>query len=93
VGRVLRVADAVASLRPGDLAVPTVRRGCGQCPACAADQADLCFTGLIRERGIVGLHGFLAERVVEREKFLIPVQQELAPVAPLIESLCTPEGG
>src|ERR687885_1821441 len=75
----------------GDLVVPTVRRGCGECPACLDDQADLCFTGDTRERGIVGLHGSLAERIVGRERFLVPVPGELADVAPLVESLCTPE--
>src|SRR5438552_6325641 len=34
VGRVVQVGDAVSSLRAGDLVVPTVRRGCGACPAC-----------------------------------------------------------
>src|SRR6266567_1146240 len=91
VGRVLRVGAGVRSLRAGDLVVPTVRRGCATCPACAVGQADLCFTGNIRERGIVGLHGFLAEQIVEREENLIPVPPELASIAPLVESLCTPE--
>ena len=91
VGRVVRTADGVRSLRVGDLVVPTVRRGCGTCAACAVSQADLCFTGNIRERGIVGLHGFLSERIVDREEHLIRVPEELVEVAPLVESLCTPE--
>src|SRR5439155_13361135 len=44
-----------------------------------------------RERGIVALHGFLSERIVERENHLIGVPAELAEVAPLVESLTTPE--
>jgi threonine dehydrogenase-like Zn-dependent dehydrogenase len=91
VGRVLKTGEGVSGLSVGDAVVPTVRRGCGACAACAAGQADLCFTGNIRERGIVGLHGFLAERIVEREEHLIRVPHELVPVAPLVESLCTPE--
>jgi glucose 1-dehydrogenase len=91
VGRVVEVGPDVTTFQPGDLVVPTVRRGCGECEACAVDQADLCFTGRIRERGIVGLHGFLAERVVERSEHLIRVPADLAEVAPLVESLCTPE--
>jgi threonine dehydrogenase-like Zn-dependent dehydrogenase len=91
VGRVARVGDGVRSLRVGDVVVPTVRRGCGDCAACAVGQADLCFTGRIRERGIVGLHGFLSERIVEREENLIGVPDALAEVAPLVESLTTPE--
>jgi threonine dehydrogenase-like Zn-dependent dehydrogenase len=91
VGRVAGIGDAVRSLRVGDLVVPTVRRGCGECEACAVGQADLCFTGKIRERGIVGLHGFLSERIVEHEEHLIGVPPDLLVVAPLVESLCTPE--
>jgi glucose 1-dehydrogenase len=91
VGRVLEIGPAVKTLKPGDTVVPTVRRGCRECDACAANQSDLCFTGRIRERGIVGLHGFLAERIVEREEHLIRVPDDLAEVAPLVESLCTPE--
>jgi len=91
VGRVARIGSGVNSLKVGDVVVPTVRRGCGECPACAVGQADLCFTGKIRERGIVGLHGFLSERIVDKEENLIRVPDELAQVAPLVESLCTPE--
>jgi threonine dehydrogenase-like Zn-dependent dehydrogenase len=91
VGRVVRVGGGVSSLKVGDVVVPTVRRGCGECVTCAVGQADLCFTGKIRERGIVGLHGFLSERIVDKEENLIRVPDELAAVAPLVESLCTPE--
>jgi threonine dehydrogenase-like Zn-dependent dehydrogenase len=91
VGRVVEVGPDVRTLQPGDLVVPTVRRPCSECEACAAGQSDLCFTGRYRERGIVGLHGFLSERIVERSEFLIHVPADLAEVAPLVESLCTPE--
>jgi len=91
VGRILEVGPDVKTLKPGDTVVPTVRRGCGECDACAAAQVDLCFTGRYRERGIVGLHGFLSERIVDREEHLIHVSEDLADVAPLVESLCTPE--
>ncbi|MBV9355783.1 MAG: alcohol dehydrogenase catalytic domain-containing protein, partial [Chloroflexi bacterium] len=91
VGRVAEVGPAVRGLRVGDLVVPTVRRGCGACPACVVDQADLCYTGDVRERGILGLHGFLSERIVERAEHLVPVPAELESVAPLVESLTTPE--
>jgi glucose 1-dehydrogenase len=91
IGRVVAIGDAVRALVPGDLVVPTVRRGCGECEACAVGQSDLCFTGRIRERGIVGLHGFLSELIVEREEHLIGVPATLAQVGPLVESLCTPE--
>jgi threonine dehydrogenase-like Zn-dependent dehydrogenase len=91
VGRVLSVGPGVHSLRAGDVVVPTVRRGCGACRACEVGQVDLCSTGNYGERGIVRLHGFLTEQIVDREEHLIPVPQELAAIAPLVESLCTPE--
>lgn len=91
VGRVLEAGPQAGDLRPGDMVVPTVRRGCGECDACNAGQADLCFTGRYRERGIVGLHGYLTGRIVDRAEHLIRVPLELADVAPLVESLCTPE--
>lgn len=91
VGRVVEVGTGANGLHPGDVVVPTVRRGCDQCEPCAANQADLCTTGKYRERGIVGLHGFLAERIVEQSEHLIRVPKSLAAVAPLVESLCTPE--
>jgi threonine dehydrogenase-like Zn-dependent dehydrogenase len=91
VGRVVDVGSGVRDLAPGDLVVPTVRRGCGACPACAVGQADLCYTGQIKERGIVGLHGFLSERIVEQAEHLVHVPPELDQVGPLVESLTTPE--
>jgi threonine dehydrogenase-like Zn-dependent dehydrogenase len=91
VGRVLSTGAAVGGLQVGSLVVPTVRRGCGECRACAVGQADLCFTGRIRERGIVGLHGFLSEHIVERAEHLVPVPDAFSEVGPLVESLTTPE--
>jgi len=91
VGRVVEIGSDVTDLEPGDLVVPTVRRGCGECVACAVGQADLCYTGRIKERGIVGLHGFLSERVVDSAEHLVKVPRELQAVAPLVESLTTPE--
>jgi threonine dehydrogenase-like Zn-dependent dehydrogenase len=91
VGRVIDVGADVRGLRVGDVVVPTVRRPCGRCAECDAAQADMCATGLYRERGIVGLHGFLSERIVDRAENLIPVPENMVEVAPLVESLCTPE--
>lgn len=91
VGRVVSVGDGVQGLQEGDLVVPTVRRGCGECPLCAAGQADFCNSFKYFERGIVGLHGFLSERIVDQEENLVRVPEALATVGPLVESLCTPE--
>src|SRR5215510_13254631 len=40
VGRVVEVGSQVQGLNKGDLVVPTVRRGCGECVACGVGQAD-----------------------------------------------------
>jgi threonine dehydrogenase-like Zn-dependent dehydrogenase len=48
--------------REGDLVVPTVRRPCPErCLNCRNGEYDFCTTGNYRERGIKGLHGYLAE--------------------------------
>jgi threonine dehydrogenase-like Zn-dependent dehydrogenase len=91
VGRVAAVGSGVSGLQVGDVVVPTVRRPCGTCTECNAGQADMCSTGLYRERGIVGLHGFLSEHIVDRQQNLVRVPAEMVEVAPLVESLCTPE--
>lgn len=51
-GRVVDVGPAVTLVKPGDYAVFTVRRGCGQCRPCAMNRSDMCRTGLYAERGI-----------------------------------------
>ncbi|MBI2660904.1 alcohol dehydrogenase catalytic domain-containing protein, partial [Candidatus Woesearchaeota archaeon] len=42
-GRVEEVGDKVTSLKKGDYAVATARRGCGQCQSCFNGQSDMCF--------------------------------------------------
>lgn len=89
LGEVLQVGPSVHHLKPGDLVVPTVRRPCGdpECAACAVDRQDFCYTGGFSERGIQKLHGFMAERIVEREKYLHQVPSELRHLGVLIEPL------
>ena len=87
LGRVLTVGDEVKGLSAGDLVVPTVRRGCGDCPACASGQSDFCFTGRYTERGLHKLHGFFAERYVEEAQYLVKVPPGLAHVAVLTEPM------
>lgn len=86
-GAVTAVGAAVKTVRPGDLVIPTVRRGCGICAACSNFQSDFCYTGLYKERGIHKLPGFLSEEVVDEEAYLVPLPQALAPVAVWAEPL------
>lgn len=78
-------------VRPGDLAVLTVRRGCGRCLPCAMNRSDMCLTGDFRERGIRGLDGFQAEYVVDREPYVVAVPREIASTAVLTEPLSVVE--
>lgn len=87
LGRVLAVGREVEGLSAGDLVVPTVRRGCGECPPCASGQSDFCFTGRYTERGLHRLHGFFAERYVEEAQYLVKVPLGLAHVAVLTEPM------
>jgi len=91
MGRVELVGPEVKLLKPGDLVVPTVRRGCGQCPSCLNYQSDMCSTGNYTERGIHKAHGYLTEYIVEHEPYLVSVPEELGDVAVLTEPLSISE--
>jgi threonine dehydrogenase-like Zn-dependent dehydrogenase len=93
LGRVLRVGPAGTRVRPGDLVVTMVRRPCGRpdCRACARGRQDFCFTGEFTERGIKGRHGFMTERVVDRERYLHVVPAHLGEVGVLVEPLTIAE--
>lgn len=90
IGRVMEVGKAVARVKPGDCAVFTVRRGCG-CPPCLADRSDMCLTGKARERGIWGLDGYQTEVVVDEERYVVRVPEELEAVGVLTEPLSVAE--
>jgi threonine dehydrogenase-like Zn-dependent dehydrogenase len=89
LGSVLDVGPAVRRLKRGDLVAFTVRRPCPDpdCLACRAGRQDFCTTGHFQERGIKDVDGFMAELVVEDERYLVPVPRALADVAVLVEPL------
>jgi threonine dehydrogenase-like Zn-dependent dehydrogenase len=93
LGRVVEVGPGVSGLAVGDLAVPMVRRPCArtECPACRSGHPDFCETGAYTERGIAGAHGFLAEEVVEDERYLVRLAPELREVGVLTEPLTIAE--
>ncbi|MGH9395643.1 MAG: glucose 1-dehydrogenase [Terriglobia bacterium] len=86
-GQVVGVGSSVTRVKAGDHAVFTVRRGCGECPPCQMNRADMCQTGKYRERGIKGLDGYETEHVVDKEQYVVRVPPELAPVGVLAEPL------
>lgn len=91
LGKVTEVGPAVSRVRPGDLAVFTVRRGCGQCVPCGMNRSDLCKTGNYRERGIWGQDGFQTEFIVDREQYVVRVPPALEAVGVLCEPLSVAE--
>jgi glucose 1-dehydrogenase len=95
LAEVVEAGPDVATLRPGDLVVPMVRRPCphAACEPCRASRPDFCRTGDFREHGIRGAHGFMTERLVQEERFLTPVPRGLRAVAALVEPLTIAEKG
>jgi threonine dehydrogenase-like Zn-dependent dehydrogenase len=95
LGEVVEVGPAVKRVKPGELAVPSVRRPCPDpaCIACRADRQDFCYTGKFTERGINQRHGYMTEFVVEQECYLNPVPRPLREVAVLVEPLTIAEKG
>jgi threonine dehydrogenase-like Zn-dependent dehydrogenase len=90
-GQVVGVGSSVTRVKPGDYAVFTVRRGCGECANCNMNRADMCQTGKYRERGIRGLDGYQTEFVVDHEQYIVQVPAELEPVGVLMEPLSVVE--
>jgi glucose 1-dehydrogenase len=93
LAEVLEVGAAVDALAPGDLVVTMVRRPCGrpECPACAVGRPDFCVTGQFTERGINARHGFMTERVVDDQRYMIGVPRALRMVGVLVEPLTIAE--
>jgi glucose 1-dehydrogenase len=95
LGEVVEVGPNVTRVKVGDLVVPMVRRPCPHdyCVACRSDRQDFCFTGDFQERGIKERHGFMAQFVVDDEKYMNPVPKEMRDVAVLVEPLTIAEKG
>ena len=93
LAEVIETGPGVTHLKPGDLAVATVRRPCPVpgCIACRAGRQDFCYTGQYTERGIMRRHGYMTELVVEDEQYLNPVPHQLRDVAVLVEPLTIAE--
>lgn len=90
---VVQTGPEVTDLQPGDLVVPTVRRPCDDpaCTACLNGRPDFCMTGLYREHGIVRIHGFMTEFVVDEARYMRKVPAAIRDVAVLVEPLTIAE--
>jgi glucose 1-dehydrogenase len=84
------VIEDAGGFTAGDLVTATVRRSCGHCAACDQGSPDACATGDYTERGIMALHGFASELVVERPEHLVAVPASLGRLGVLAEpaSIC-----
>lgn len=93
LGRVTETGPQVKGLKPGDLVVTMVRRPCSDpsCAPCRAGRQDFCVTGGFKERGINGLQGFMTETVVDEEKYMNRVPEDLRDVGVLTEPLTIAE--
>jgi len=95
LGEVVEVGAKVTRVKVGDLVVPMVRRPCphDHCMACRSYRQDFCFTGDFTERGIKEQHGFMAQFVVDDERYMNPVPNSLRDIAVLVEPLTIAEKG
>ncbi len=95
LAEVIETGPEVHDLKPGDLAIPMVRRPCDhpECIACRAGRQDFCYTGDYRERGIKQMHGFMTERIVDEAHYMNPVPAAIRDVAVLVEPLTIAEKG
>ncbi|HXU24076.1 MAG TPA: glucose 1-dehydrogenase [Tepidiformaceae bacterium] len=91
LGRIAAIGTDVQGLDVGGLALFTVRRECGHCPECNANRADMCLSGDYTERGIKQRDGYETERVVDRARYLIPISDDIAASAVLVEPLTIAE--
>jgi threonine dehydrogenase-like Zn-dependent dehydrogenase len=93
LAEVVEVGTAVERLAPGDLVVPSVRRPCPHpgCLACRSGHQDYCYTGDFSERGIKEAHGYMAEYVVDHERYMNVVPPHLRDIAVLAEPLTIAE--
>ena len=93
LAEIVQVGSAVERFEAGDLVVPSVRRPCPHpgCLACRSGHQDYCYTGEFTERGIKKAHGFMAEYVVDHERYMNVVPPGLREIAVLAEPLTIAE--
>ena len=95
LGEIIEAGPEVKDFKPGDLAIPMVRRPCDhpECVPCRAGRQDFCSTGDYKERGIKQMHGFLTEQIVDDARYMNHVPQAIREVAVLVEPLTIAEKG
>jgi threonine dehydrogenase-like Zn-dependent dehydrogenase len=85
LGQVMEAPEG-SGFAPGDLVVGVVRRpDPGPCPACAADQWDMCRTGEFVERGIKLRDGYGSDRFRVDPRFAVRLDARVGDVGVLLE--------
>jgi threonine dehydrogenase-like Zn-dependent dehydrogenase len=85
LGEVVDAPDE-SGFAPGDLVAGVVRRPDPvPCPACAADEWDMCRNGGFVERGIKDAHGYGAERFRVDPRFAVRLDAALGDLGVLLE--------
>lgn len=88
LGKVVETGPQVTKVKPGDYAVFLVRRECDKgLPCCVNNRSDMCFTGEYTERGIKERDGYETEFVVDREKYLVKVPDNIKDIGVLTEPM------
>jgi threonine dehydrogenase-like Zn-dependent dehydrogenase len=92
-GRIVAVGPDVPSvIRPGGLAVATVRRP-GTSPYDAIGLQDMTTDDVYYERGINLRHGYLTEYYVEDHEYVVPLPDALEEVGVLLEPMTVAQKG
>jgi glucose 1-dehydrogenase len=87
-GQVVETGEEVTKVKPGDYGVFVVRRECNLgLPCCTNNRSDMCFTGQYTERGIKLVDGFETEYVVDQEKYLVKVPDDIKDIGVLAEPM------
>src|SRR5438132_10849427 len=87
LGRVVAAGPSVTAVQPGDLAVLSVRRPCGQCHECAIGFSDMCSSGEYVDRGIRKQDGYQTELVVDSERYVVKIPPEVGSTGVLAEPM------
>lgn len=90
LGRVEAVGAEAKGFAVGELVAAMVRRP-DDCLNCRHGEPDMCLKGDFKERGIKGLHGFMAEYYVEEPTYLVKVPPSLLDIGVLAEPLSIAE--
>jgi len=91
LGKVVETGKNFNRVKTGDLAVLTIRRGCGKYQICFSDHPELCQTCEHIERGIKGLDDYQTEYVIDLQNGAVRLQSQLGYAGVLTEPLSVAE--